>query len=268
MRNFDKLIQKMTVNPQPFLECRSKMKQIKELENYDFEAINESLENLRVLGLPLVELNNSLIALETTFSPIENQKFCVVDIETNGSKPDYAQIIEIGAAMVQNGKVIDKFETFVKADEIPDNIVYLTHITLDDLKDAPSLKETLEKFRLFLSDAVFVAHNVNFDYNFISYSMEKAGFGPLLNRKICSIDLAKKTIKAERYGLGFLIKELGIEVKQHHRAYSDAYAANFVFQKSLENIPESIISTEDLVKFAKPNPRKRKKKKEKIIIAS
>ena len=214
MRNFDKLIQKMASNPQPFLECRSKLKRIKELENYDFDAIGESLENLRVLGLPLVELNNSLIALETTFSPIEKQKFCIVDIETNGSKPDYAQIIEIGAAMVQDGKIIDKFESFVKADEVPENIVYLTKITLDDLKDAPSLKETLEKFRLFLSDAVFVAHNVNFDYNFISHSMEKAGFGPLLNRKICSIDLAKKTIEAERYGLGFLIKELGIEYAQ------------------------------------------------------
>jgi len=263
LKNFDKLVQKMALNPQPFLECRAKLKQIKELKNYDFEFINESIENLRVLGLPLVELNSSLVALETTFSPIEKQKFCIVDIETNGSKPDYAQIIEIGAAMVQNGKIIDRFESFVKADEIPENIVYLTNITLDDLKGAPSLSAILEKFRLFLSDAVFVAHNVNFDYNFISYSMEKAGFGPLLNRKICSIDLAKKTIKAERYGLGHLIQELNIKVEQHHRAYSDAYAANVVFQKSLENIPESVISTEDLVRFAKPNPKKRKKKKEK-----
>lgn len=261
MRNLDKLIQKMLTSPQPFSECKQRLKGIEELKNYDFEAINESIENLKVLGLPLVELNNSLLALETTFSPIEKQKFCVVDIETNGSKPDYAQIIEIGAAMIQNGKVIDKFETFVKADEVPDNIVYLTNITLNDLKSAPTLKTALEKFRLFLSDAVFVAHNVNFDYNFISYSMVRAGFGPLLNRKICSIDLAKKTIKAERYGLAYLIEELNIEVKQHHRAYSDAYAANVVFQKSLENIPESIISTEDLVNFAQPNPRKRKKKK-------
>ena len=166
--------------------------------------------------------------------------------------------------MVQGGKVIAKFESFVKADEIPENIVRLTNITLEDVKDAPSLKSILEKFRLFLQDAVFVAHNVNFDYNFISYSMEEAGFGPLLNRKMCTIDLAKKTIKAERYGLGFLIKEFNIDVLQHHRAYSDAYAANEVFQKSLQNIPDFVISTEDLVKFAKPTLKKRKKKKEKI----
>ena len=261
MTNFDKLVQQLMQNPQPFLECRSKMRNIKDLKNYDFDTIGTSLANLRVLGLPLVELHNSLIALETTFTPIESQKFCIVDIETNGSKPDSAQIIEIGAAMVLNGKIIDKFQTLVKAEEIPENIVHLTHITLDDVKDAPSLKESLEKFRLFLSDAVFVAHNVNFDYNFISYSMKKAGFGPLLNRKMCSIDVAKKTIESEKYGLAFLIEKLGIEVEQHHRAYSDAYAANIVFQTSLQNLPESVISTEDLIKFANPNPKKRKKKK-------
>jgi DNA polymerase-3 subunit epsilon len=92
--------------------------------------------------------------------------------------------------------------------------------------------------------------------------MEEAGFGPLLNRKICSIDLAKKTIEAEKYGLGSLIKLFDIEV-DHHRAYSDAYAAMVVFEKSLENLPDFVITTEDLITFANPNPRKRKKKKEK-----
>jgi DNA polymerase-3 subunit epsilon len=261
MRNFDKLIGKMVENAQPFYECKSKFKRIKELEYYEFNTIEESLANLRLLGIPLVELHNNLIALETTFTPIEKQRFCFVDIETNGSKPEYAQIIEIGAAMVENGRIIDKFETFVKADEIPENIVHLTNITLDDVKNAPSLKDTLAKFRLFLKDAVFVAHNVNFDYNFISYSMERAGFGPLLNRKVCTIDLAKKTLEAERYGLGFLIKEFDIDIAQHHRAYSDAYASKVVFDKSLGNLPSSIISTEDLVKYAKPNPKKRKKTK-------
>lgn len=250
----------MTQNALPFYECRAKFKRIKELEDYDFETIEDSLANLKCLGIPLVEVNNQKIALETTFTPIEKQRFCIVDIETNGSKPDNAQIIEIGAALVENGKIVDKFETFVHAEEIPENIVYLTKITVDDVKNAPSLKDTLGKFRLFLKDAIFVAHNVNFDYNFISYSMEQAGYGPLLNRKLCTIDLAKKTIQAERYGLGYLIKEFDIEVTQHHRAYSDAYAAKVVFDMSLKNIPNNVISSEDLVMYAKPNPKKRKKK--------
>jgi len=261
LRNFDKLIQRIIKEPLFFSECQSIFKKIKELKIYDFDTIYECVANMKILGLPLVELSNKKLALETTFTPFEKQKFCIVDIETNGSKPTNAQIIEIGAIMYENGEIVDKFESYVNADEIPENIVKLTGITVNDVKDAPSPKSVLEKFRLFLGDAVFMAHNVNFDYKFISHSMEEAGFGPLLNRKICSIDLAKKTIEAQRYGLGFLIKEFDIEVN-HHRAYSDAYAAMIVFQKSLENLPEHIITTEDLIKFANPNPKKRKKSKD------
>jgi DNA polymerase-3 subunit epsilon len=251
----------MTKGPLFFSECQSVFKRIKELNGYDFDSLYESVANMKVLGLPLIELSNKKLALETTFTPIEKQKFCIVDIESNGSKPTNSQIIEIGAIMYEDGKIVDKFESYVKANEIPDNIVRLTGITLNDVKDAPSLKSVLEKFRLFLGDAVFMAHNVNFDYKFISHSMEEAGFGLLLNRKMCTIDLAKKTIEAERYGLGFLIKLFDIEV-DHHRAYSDAYAAMIVFQKSLENLPDFVITTEDLIKFSNPNPKKRKKKED------
>ena len=259
MRNLDKLIQKMVKGSLYYSECQSVLKTINELKLYDFDSLYETVANMKVLGLPLVELSSKKIALETTLTPFEKQRYCIVDIETNGSKPDSSQIIEIGAIMYEDGKVVDKFESYVNADEIPSNIVRLTGITVDDVKDAPSLRSVLEKFRLFLGDAVFMAHNVNFDFKFISYSMEKAGFGPLLNRKICSIDLAKKTIEAERYGLGFLIELFDIKV-EHHRAYSDAYAAMIVFQKSLENLPDFVITTEDLIKYANPNPKKRKKK--------
>lgn len=248
----------MTKSPLFFSECQSVFKRVSEFNGYDFDSLYESVANMKVLGLPLIELSNKKLALETTFTPIEKQKFCIVDIEANGSKPNTSQIIEIGAIMYEDGEVVDKFESYVKADEIPENIVRLTGITLEDVKDAPSLKSVLEKFRLFLGDAVFMAHNVNFDYKFISHSMEEAGFGPLLNRKICSIDLAKKTIEAERYGLGFLIKLFDIKA-DHHRAYSDAYAAMVVFEKSLENLPDFVITTEDLINFSNPNPKKRKK---------
>lgn len=252
----------MRKSAQPFCECKAKFKAIKELEAFDFDSMEETLEVFRLLGAPFVEVQDEKITLETNFTPVEKQRYCIVDIETNGSKPLDSQIIEIGAVMIEGTKEIDRFESFVYADAIPHNIVELTQITVDDVEDAPSLKSVLERFRLFLSDAVFVAHNVNFDYGFISHSMEKAGFGPLLNRKLCSIDLARKCIEAPRYGLGFLIEHLGLEIDQHHRALSDARAAKEVFALSLENLPEHIITAEDLIYFAKPNIKKRKKKKE------
>ena len=251
MRSFDSFMQMITVAPQHFNECRAKFREMRELESYDFDNIEDSLANLRLLGAPLVEINSGILALETTFCPLDRQKFCIVDIETSGSKPQSDQIIEVGAVIVQGGEIIDRFESFVQADEIPQIIINLTGITVKDTKNAPSIKKVLERFRLFLNSAVFVAHNVNFDYNFISYSMEQAGFGALLNRKICTIDLARRTIKAQKYGLSHLAQEIGIDIENLHRAYGDAYAAYKIFQKSLKNLPISTITTENLIKFSK-----------------
>jgi DNA polymerase-3 subunit epsilon len=260
LRTLDRYIQKLATQKQSLYEFRAKLKQVKELEYFDIDDI----ENLRLLGLPVVELEHKNIALETTFTPVEKQKFCIVDIETTSSKIETGQIIEIGAITIQNGKILDRFESFAKCDCVPENITYLTGIKSEDVKNAPSLKSVLEKFRLFLSDCVFVAHNVNFDYYFISDSLQNAGFGPLLNRRICSIDLARKTFEAPKYGLGFLIEFLEIETGPHHRAYSDALATVKVLEKSFESLPENVITTEDLLKFAKPNPKPRKKKKESL----
>lgn len=262
MRNFERLMQKMSKAAQPFSECQAKFLRIKELDAFSFSDVEDSLHTLRLLGVPLVELQQGMIALETTFTPFEKQRFCIVDIETNGSKPNHAQIIEIGAIMMQNGTEIDRFETFVYAQEIPENIQELTQIQPSDVKDAPSIKSVLEKFRLFLGDAVFVAHNVNFDYGFISYWMEQIGYGPLLNRKLCTIDLARKCLEAPRYGLSTLIKHLGLQMEQHHRALSDAKAASDIFELCLQKLPAQVISTEDLLFFAKPNQKSKKKKKE------
>ncbi|MBE0490689.1 MAG: 3'-5' exonuclease [Sulfurospirillum sp.] len=256
MRILDRYIYKLALEKQPLKEFQAKLKSIKELEYYEVD----NLENLRVLGLPVVSLQAENIALQTTFTPIRKQRFCIVDIETSGSKISTGQIIEIGALMVQDGKILKRFESFVHCAYIPENIARLTHISEVDLKDAPSLAMTLEQFRLFLGEAVFVAHNVNFDYYFISESLEKCGFGPLLNRRMCSIDLARKTLQAPKYGLAHLCEFLDIKAEQMHRAYSDAKAAFIVFQKSLANLPETIITTEDLIAFAKPNPPKKKKK--------
>lgn len=259
MRILDRFIHKLSIEKQSLCSFKAKIQGTKELQDYDVDDI----ENIRLLGLPIVELEHNNIALETTFTPIEKQKFCIVDIETTGSKIDKSQIIEIGAVMIENRQIVDRFESFVKADEVPENITYLTGIKTEDLEDAPSLKEVLEKFRLFLGDAVFVAHNVNFDYYFISDSLARVGFGPLLNRRLCTIDLARKTFEAPKYGLGFLMEFLGINSGPHHRAYSDALATVSVLKKSFDNLPETIISTEDLIHFAKPKPRKKKKEDKK-----
>lgn len=219
------------------------------------EEIEFGLELLRSQGLDLVR-KKMLYYFKTKFIPIDDATFCIVDIETNGSKLEKHQIIEIAALKVRNKKIIERFESLVRCERINPHITEITGISTEDTHEAPNLKKVLQDFRLFLGDAVFVAHDVRFDYRFISGSMERVGLMPLANRALCSIDLAERTIPSYRYGLRYLNDYLGLYPEAtHHRAMSDVVTTYKLFVKSLENLPEDLKSVEDLIAFSKNGKR-------------
>lgn len=245
MKNLENLLNLLSNKNLSYHEFILKANQIAELR--DFFDIKD-IDNWRILGLDIVK-NIDKIELKTRTRQIDQQEFCIVDIETSGGI-NSGQIIEIGAIKVKNDTIISKFESFAYADFVPESITELTGISTADLKNAPPLNHVLEQFRQFLGVGVFVAHNVNFDYNFISHSLSRAGFGMLLNRKICTIELARRTIVSPKYGLGSLKELLGIK-STHHRALSDALAAFEIFKISLDNLPPSLNHVEELIKFSK-----------------
>ncbi len=262
MEIFDTLVSKLERGSLPkeeFCQCINRAKRSYELD-IDLELLN-------FYGLP-VEENDKEVYLKTQKNSFKDEIYCIVDIETNGNSPVKNQIIEIGAVKYQNGKIIDRFESYVYADFIPESITKVTNIKQSDLLGAPSLKKVLYDFKLFLGNAVFVAHNVKFDYSFISQSLKIVGIDELLNRKLCTVELSKKTIEAERHGLGYLREYLDIDIGEHHRAYSDALSATKVLEVCFENIPDKIKSTEELIKFSKYSPSKRKKRSKEVLKVS
>jgi DNA polymerase-3 subunit epsilon len=216
---------------------------------------------LQASGYPIVEQVDGY-ANKTFFTPYQKQRYCVVDIETNGSKPGRSQVIEIGAVMVEEGEVIDRLETFVECAYLPEHITKITGIEPEDLMGAPSRKEALTRLREFMEDAVFVAHNANFDHSFLNASFDRFGLGTIGNPKLCTIDLAKRTFKSERYGLAYLNEFLNIDNHTHHRAYSDALSATKVMFKSFETIPEYVQTTDDLLRFSISSMKVRNAKRE------
>jgi DNA polymerase-3 subunit epsilon len=218
---------------------------------------------LQASGYPIEQDEDGNYRLETYFTPYDKQRYCVIDIETNGSKPGSSQVIEIGAVMLQNGEIIDRFETFVECAFLPEYITKITGIEPTDLIGAPSRREALTKLRHFMGNAVFVAHNANFDYSFLNASFDRFGLGGIGNPTLCTIDLARRTLESERYGLAYLIDFLEIKTATHHRAYSDALCAAKVMEKSLETLPEYIRTTDDLLRFSISSKKERRIKKEK-----
>jgi DNA polymerase-3 subunit epsilon len=213
----------------------------------DFDT---AVEFLKAQGLPIIQ-KNQLYYLKTNFSDYNNETFCIVDIETNGSKPENSQIIEIGAVKIKNGKIIDTFSELIKTDFIPPFIQEITGINEEMVKNAKTQKQVLQKFKEFIGDAIFVAHDSYFDFNYIKSQLKKEGLGELLNPEICTLTLSKKTIEATRYGLKYLTEELNLPKEQLHRALGDAKTTSRIMLIGFENLPKEIKTTTELIEFAK-----------------
>lgn len=233
---------------------------LESIRNQIDDGLDFSLELWRAQGLNIVK-KQGYFFFETKFISMSEAEFCIVDIETNGSKLDKHQIIEIAALKIKNGLIIDRFESLVQCNEINEHITKITGISVEDTKDAPSLKIVLHKFKNFIRDAIFVAHDVKFDYKYISGSFAKVGLEPLLNRSLCSLALAERSVVSFRYGLSYLSDYFGLNPHAtHHRAMSDVLTTYELFKLSLASCKENINNAEDLIKFSKEAPRLKRPK--------
>lgn len=230
------------------------------------DGLDLSLELWRAKGLDVIK-KRGYFFFATKFIPIDEAEFCIVDIETNGSKLDKHQIIEIGAIKIKNHKIIGKYESLVKCDRINEHISAITGIKVEDTENAPQLKDVLVEFQQFLGDSIFVAHDVKFDYRFISGSFEQVGLEPILNRYLCSLALAERTIVSYRYALSYLSAYFNLNPEAtHHRAMSDAMTTYELLMLSFKECEENLNNVEDLIRFSKEAPRLKRPKFDPMVV--
>ncbi len=154
------------------------------------------------------------------------QAYVVVDVETTGGRGEHHRVTEIGAVRVQGGEIVDRFETLVNPQRtIPPGITRITGITEAMVRDAPGFADVADDFAAFMGDAIFVAHNVEFDYGFISREFRRLG-RPFRHAKLCTCASMRKLYPGHRsYSLAALCRAFDIPLRSHHRALCDAEAA-------------------------------------------
>lgn len=173
--------------------------------------------------------------------------YVVFDIETTGLSKEKEMITEIGAVKVADGKIIDRFSTFVNPQRpISAEITKLTGITDDMVKDAPTIENVLPEFLKFCEDTVLVAHNASFDTGFIRIAAERAGLGELHHTIVDTLELARALLpELNKHKLDIVCEYLGVTLNGHHRAVNDAEATAEVFIKFLDMLAEKKIFTLD-----------------------
>ena len=172
--------------------------------------------------------------------------FVVFDLETTGLSKNNDKITEIGAVKIENGKITDRFSTFVNPERpIPKRIVELTSITDEMVSGAPKIYEILPKFMEFCKGSVLVAHNAEFDTGFIKKASKECGLCYNFSH-LDTLMLARGLYpELGNHRLSTLNKHLKVTLLHHHRAVDDAQATAEIFikmVKELENMGISDIS--------------------------
>jgi len=169
--------------------------------------------------------------------------YAIVDIETTGGFTPDNRIIEIAVVIHDGQAITSQYQTLINPQRpIPGFITGLTGIDASMLEDAPSFEEIAEELFDILEGKVFVAHNVNFDANFVKEAFARMGmtYNPKL---LCTVRLSRKIFPGYRsYSLGTLCGQRNISIEERHRAMGDAYATAILFSQLVEADSQNIIS--------------------------
>lgn len=173
------------------------------------------------------------------------QPLAFIDVETTGFNPDTHEIVELGLVIAQF-----KDDVLTVTDQL-DLKIHPTHIESADPGAlrvngyneadwlfATTLTDAMRVFAEKTEGAIFVAHNMAFDYGFIAKAFETTGIENKMHyQKLDTLSMAFAVLHgvddATRLSLGALCDYFSIENKKAHSAFADTYATYEVFKKLL-----------------------------------
>ena len=151
-----------------------------------------------------------------------------VDIETTGGSYRNSRVLEVAAIRYESGEVVQEFSTLINPETyIPSSITSLTGITEADIIDAPKFEDIADELYEVLSGAIFIAHNVRFDYSFLKNEFAHVGID-LSVKLLCTVRLSRALYSQHTgHSLAKLIERHNIPVAARHRALDDARAIHY-----------------------------------------
>ena len=152
----------------------------------------------------------------------------VIDFETTGMSPGQgARATEIGIVLVENGQVVDRFQSLMNTGVyIPGFITQLTGITNAMVAAAPAAAQVMADAARFVNGAPMVAHNASFDSKFWQAELALAGVAAP-HVFACTVLLSRRLYpQAPSHKLGTLVDYHHLpRTGRAHRALADAEMA-------------------------------------------
>jgi len=192
---------------------------------------------------------------------LRNCTFAVVDVETTGTSPGRGdRVTEIAVVTLANGRIDVVLDTLVNPERpIPPFVMSLTRITDAMVRDQPTFSDIADQVLDAIAGRILVAHNVRFDWAFLSREMRRTRHLALEGPRLCTVHLARRLIPGLRSrGLDSVAQYFGIEIAERHRATGDAVATARILQRLLDLAAERGATTLDELREL-GRPRRRRK---------
>ena len=140
----------------------------------------------------------------------------VLDTETTGL--DYKsgdRVIEVGCVELVNHIPTGNNLQFYCSTEkkIDENAIKVHGLTNAFLKKHPTFKENSNKFLEFIKNNDVIIHNADFDLGFINNELKLIGVGPIKNKIIDTVTLARKVLNTRIANLDYLCRRFSIDLR-------------------------------------------------------
>ena len=162
----------------------------------------------------------------------------IYDLETTGVNPKNANIVEIAAKRLNViGNEVEQYYRLVKPPGryIPPAVTRIHGISMEDVKDAPSIEMVLPEFCGFIQDRILIGHNITqYDNPILERDLKEYLNRSLLNPYYDTLVTARKLLPRQRRGIEALAEKFGIEHKELHRAMEDVEANRKIFKELIK----------------------------------
>src|SRR5438067_4421332 len=158
-------------------------------------------------------------------------RYVTFDLETTDGEVATCGVVEIGAARVVRGEIVDRFHTLVQPYQpISPRASAIHGYTDSDVRDARSFAQVWPEFRAFVGDDVLIAHNgQHFDIPVLRrLAAGQAGVDGLVLYDTLPLarSLSRDSAKLEDLALRF-----GIDAGRAHHALDDAVTLARVYRE-------------------------------------
>jgi DNA polymerase-3 subunit epsilon len=183
----------------------------------------------------------------------------IFDTETTGLDAREDRIIEIGGIELVNrfptGRTFHKYIN-PQGRQIHPDAQAVHGISADDLAGKPVFPEIAEEFMAFVEGAKLVAHNANFDINFINAEFARLGHPPVASELVVdTLALAKRKHPMGPNSLDALCRRYGID-NSHRTKHGALLDSELLAEVYIELIGGKQVSTEtaEVSIGARPSP--------------